>query len=119
MSRFGKVTVPNVECFPNSDFSWGANCLICEMWFFCLVLLHFLSLQPGDFVHTIGDAHVYLNHIEPLKIQLQREPRPFPSLFIKRTVTDIDDFKMEDFELVDYKPHPKIAMDMAVWNVLN
>lgn len=72
-------------------------------------------LQAGDFVHTLGDAHVYLNHIEPLKEQLTREPRDFPKLKIKRPeVSDINEFKYEDFDLVGYKPHPKIAMEMAV-----
>ena len=70
--------------------------------------------QPGDFVHTLGDAHVYVNHIEPLKEQLQRKPRPFPTVSIKRKVENIEDFKFEDFELIGYKPYPKIAMEMAV-----
>ena len=70
--------------------------------------------QPGDFVHTIGDAHVYVNHIEPLKEQLKREPRPFPTVNIKRKVENIEDFTVDDFELVGYKPYPKIEMQMAV-----
>eukprot|EP01135_Chromosphaera_perkinsii_P008009 Nk52_evm81s1073 gene=Nk52_evmTU81s1073 len=72
------------------------------------------GLKPGDFIHTMGDAHVYLNHVEPLKKQLTRTPRPFPSFRFKREVTDIDDFKYEDFEVMDYKPHPKIEMEMSV-----
>ena len=71
-------------------------------------------LFPGDFIHTLGDAHVYKNHVTPLQEQLSREPRPFPKLNIKRKVDCIDDFKMEDFELVGYQPHPKIAMEMSV-----
>ncbi|XP_029003102.1 thymidylate synthase isoform X1 [Betta splendens] len=70
--------------------------------------------QPGDFVHTLGDAHIYLNHIEPLKIQLQRELRPFPKLKILRNVESINDFCAEDFEICDYNPHPTIKMQMAV-----
>ena len=70
--------------------------------------------QPGDFVHTLGDAHVYVNHIKPLKEQLQRKPRPFPTVSIKRKVENIEDFKFEDFELSGYNPYPKIAMEMAV-----
>ena len=73
-----------------------------------------LILQPGDFVHTLGDVHVYVNHVEPLKEQLKREPRPFPTVSIKRKVENIEDFKFEDFELQGYKPYPKIAMEMAV-----
>ena len=70
-----------------------------------------LIFQPGDFVHTIGDAHVYVNHIERLKKQLRRKPRPFPTVSFKRKVEDIEDFKFEDFELQGYEPHSKIAMD--------
>ncbi len=62
----------------------------------------------------LGDAHVYNNHIDALEKQLERIPRPFPKLKIARNVTDIDDFKTEDFVVDGYDPHPKIAMDMAV-----
>eukprot|EP00729_Bicosta_minor_P011978 gene11977-35015_t len=78
------------------------------------MIAHVCDLVPGDFVHTLGDAHVYSNHVEPLKVQLEREPRPFPTLNIKRKITSIDDFSFDDFELVGYKPHAKIAMEMAV-----
>lgn len=70
--------------------------------------------QPGEFVHTLGDSHVYCSHVDPLKEQLKRKPRPFPTLRIKREVQNIEDFRFEDFELCDYRPHPKIDMDMAV-----
>ncbi|BHF82600.1 hypothetical protein SprV_0802573900 [Sparganum proliferum] len=79
-----------------------------------LMIAHITGLKPGDFVHTVGDCHVYTNHKEALKKQLKRVPRPFPRLVIKRQVTDIDDFKAEDFEVVGYKPYPKIPMKMAV-----
>jgi len=74
------------------------------------------NLEPGEFIHVMGDTHVYLNHIDALKIQLEREPRPFPNLRIKPgTQRDsIDGFKVEDFELTDYNPYPKIEMEMAV-----
>jgi len=72
------------------------------------------GLKPGEFVHTLGNAHVYSNHVEPLKEQLQRTPRPFPVLKINPDVTDIDGFQMSDFELVGYNPHKKIEMEMAV-----
>ena len=67
------------------------------------------SIKPGDFVHTFGDAHVYLNHIEPLTVQLGRQPKEFPKLVIKRKVENI-----EDFAIKGYEPHPKITMEMAV-----
>eukprot|EP00401_Gymnodinium_catenatum_P015097 CAMPEP_0117489624 /NCGR_PEP_ID=MMETSP0784-20121206/17133_1 /TAXON_ID=39447 /ORGANISM="" /LENGTH=489 /DNA_ID=CAMNT_0005284361 /DNA_START=45 /DNA_END=1514 /DNA_ORIENTATION=- len=72
------------------------------------------DLKPGDFVHTLGNAHVYSNHIEPLEQQLQRTPRPFPVLKLNPEVKDIDGFQMTDFELFGYNPHGKIAMEMAV-----
>ncbi|XP_044730294.1 thymidylate synthase isoform X2 [Chrysoperla carnea] len=78
------------------------------------MIAHVTNLKAGDFVHTLGDSHVYLNHVDALNEQLLRKPRPFPKLIIKRNVSDIDDFKAEDFELIGYKPHAKIAMEMAV-----
>lgn len=62
----------------------------------------------------MGDSHVYLNHVEALKEQLKRKPRPFPSLHINKEVQNIEDFQVDDFELCNYKPHPKINMEMAV-----
>jgi dihydrofolate reductase/thymidylate synthase len=70
--------------------------------------------KPGDFIHTIGDAHVYLNHVEPLKEQLKRTPRPFPKIKINPDKTDIDGFSMEDFQVIGYQPLKAIKMDMAV-----
>lgn len=73
-----------------------------------------VDMQPGQFVHVMGDAHVYSNHVDALKEQLERTPGKFPKLIIKRNVTDIDDFKFEDFEVVDYNPQATIKMKMAV-----
>jgi len=70
--------------------------------------------KPGDFIHTIGDAHVYLNHVEALQEQIKREPRAFPKLKINPNKTDIDDFVYEDFEVIGYDPHKTIKMKMAV-----
>jgi len=72
------------------------------------------GLKAGEFIHNMGNTHVYKNHIEPLKTQLERTPRPFPVLKINPDVKDIDSFQMSDFELIGYNPHGKIAMDMAV-----
>ena len=72
------------------------------------------GLRAGEFVHVIGDAHVYSNHVDALREQLTREPRPFPRLTINPTKTDIDSFVYEDFTVEDYKPHKKIEMQMAV-----
>ena len=78
------------------------------------MIAHVTDLKPGDFVHTLGDAHVYLNHLEPLKVQLERVPKEFPKLVIKRKVENIEDFKFEDFAMEGYDPYPKITMEMAV-----
>ncbi len=67
-----------------------------------------------DFVHTLGDAHIYTNHFDQIKLQLSREPRELPTLKINRTVNRIEDFKFEDFEIVDYNPHPAIKGKVAV-----
>jgi len=78
------------------------------------IMAQVCDLKPGDFIHTMGDAHVYLNHVEPLKIQLKREPRPFPTLTMNPNVKDINAFTVEDFKLEGYNPHPAIKMSMAV-----
>jgi dihydrofolate reductase/thymidylate synthase len=72
------------------------------------------GLKPGEFIHSMGNAHVYENHIEALKTQLERTPRPFPVLRINPDVKDIDSFEAKDFEILGYNPHGKIAMEMAV-----
>jgi len=71
------------------------------------------GLRPGDFVHVLGDAHVYANHVEPLKEQLKNVPRHFPRLRINPTKTDIDSFVFEDFELEGYAPHKAIKMQVG------
>lgn len=72
------------------------------------------GLKPGTFVHTLGDAHLYLNHLEQAQIQLGREPRALPEMKIEREVKSIDDFRYEDFELVGYDPHPHIKAEVSV-----
>ncbi|KAK1173694.1 thymidylate synthase-like [Acipenser oxyrinchus oxyrinchus] len=98
----------------SGDMGLGVPFNIASYALLTYMIAHITGLKPGDFVHTLGDAHIYLNHIEPLKIQLQREPRPFPKLNILRKVNSIDDFKAEDFEIIGYNPHPAIKMQMAV-----
>ncbi len=79
-----------------------------------IMIAHITGLKPGEFIHTIGDAHIYKNHITPLKEQISREVRKFPKLFIKNDKKDIDSFSFQDFELVGYDPHPTIKMDMSM-----
>ena len=72
------------------------------------------GLQPGEFVHTLGDAHIYLNHLEQVKLQLAREPRPLPVLKLNPAVKSIFDFRYEDFCIEGYDPHPHIRGEIAV-----
>ncbi|MDR1779559.1 MAG: thymidylate synthase [Tannerella sp.] len=72
------------------------------------------DLEAGDFVHTLGDAHIYSNHLEQVRLQLTREPRPLPQMHINPSVKSIFDFRYEDFELRNYDPHPHIKGDVAV-----
>ncbi|MFI8713504.1 thymidylate synthase [Brevibacillus brevis] len=78
------------------------------------MVAHVTGLEVGDFVHTIGDAHLYLNHIEQVKLQLTREPKPLPKLVLNPDVTSIFDFKYEDIEIVGYESHPHIKGEVAV-----
>lgn len=98
----------------SADMGLGVPFNIASYSLLTRMIAHVTGLKPGEFVHTLADAHVYSNHVEPLKQQLERVPRPFPKLVIRRPVANIDDFKAEDFELVGYNPHGKIKMEMAV-----
>lgn len=72
------------------------------------------GLKPGEFIHTLGDAHIYLNHLDQVKLQLTRQPRKLPQIIINRDVDSILDFKYEDFKLIDYNPHPHIKGEVSV-----
>ena len=72
------------------------------------------GLEPGDFVHTLGDAHIYTNHFEQVALQLSRQPRPLPKMIINPDKKDIFNFKYEDFELTGYDPWPSIKAPVAV-----
>ena len=79
-----------------------------------MMMAQVTGLEPGDFVHTFGDLHIYTNHIEQVKIQLSREPYPLPQIKINPNVKSIFDFKYDDFELVNYLAHPHIKGEVAV-----
>lgn len=78
------------------------------------MLAHVTGYEAGDFVHTIGDAHIYSNHMEQVQLQLSRRPKALPQLNITRDVDSIFDFKFEDFEVVNYDPDPVIKAPVAV-----
>lgn len=78
------------------------------------LIAHVTELKTGDLVHTLGDAHLYLDHLEPLHVQLERIPRPFPKLQIEPSVTNIDEIRYEHLNLEGYDPYPSIKMHMSV-----
>ncbi|CAD5116601.1 DgyrCDS5477 [Dimorphilus gyrociliatus] len=98
----------------SADMGLGVPFNIASYSLLTIMIAHICELKPGEFVHTIGDCHVYTNHVEGLQEQLKREPRPFPKIRVKGKVANIEDFKLDDFELEGYKPYPKIALEMAV-----
>jgi len=96
------------------DMGLGVPFNIASYSLLTLMMAQVCGLKPGEFVHTLGNAHVYQNHVEPLETQLVRTPRPFPTLKVNPDVKDIDAFQASDFELIGYNPHGTIKMDMAV-----
>ena len=79
-----------------------------------MMMAQVTGLEPGEFVHTLGDAHIYSNHFEQVQEQMSREPRRLPRMVINPDVKDLFDFKFEDFTLEDYDPHPHIKGVVAV-----
>ena len=79
-----------------------------------MMMAQVTGLEPGDFVHTTGDTHLYINHLEQARLQLTREPRPLPTMRLNPDVKSLYDFKFEDFELVGYEPWPHIKADVSV-----
>jgi thymidylate synthase len=79
-----------------------------------MMMAQVCGLQPGEFVHTLGDAHLYLNHIEQAQLQLTRDFRPLPTMHMNPAITNLFDFKYEDFELLNYDPHPHIKAAVAI-----
>jgi len=98
----------------SADIFLGVPFNIASYALLTMMLAQVTGLRPGDFVHTLGDAHLYTNHLEQARIQLQREPRHLPVMKINPEVTDMFAFRFEDFELVDYDPHPHIKAPVAV-----
>lgn len=98
----------------SADVFLGVPFNIASYALLTMLLAQVARLQPGDFVHTFGDVHIYNNHIEQVNLQLQREPRPLPILKINPAVTDIFSFKYEDFTLENYDPHPAIKGEVSV-----
>ncbi|XP_026411808.1 putative bifunctional dihydrofolate reductase-thymidylate synthase isoform X1 [Papaver somniferum] len=98
----------------SADMGLGVPFNIASYSLLTCMIAHVCDLVPGDFIHVIGDAHVYKTHVRPLQKQLRKLPRPFPTLEISPEKKDIDSFVATDFKLMDYDPHQKIEMKMAV-----
>jgi thymidylate synthase len=98
----------------SADIFLGVPFNIASYALLTLMMAQVCGLQPGEFVHTLGDAHIYLNHMEQVNLQMTRDPFPLPQMKINPNVKSIFDFKFEDFELVGYQSHPHIAGKVAV-----
>ncbi|MFL9843055.1 thymidylate synthase [Flavobacterium rhizosphaerae] len=98
----------------SADIFLGVPFNIASYALLTLMIAHVCGFEPGNFVHTFGDAHIYNNHIEQLELQLTREPRPLPKMILNPEVKNIFDFNFDDFTLTDYDPHPHIKGVVAV-----
>ncbi len=98
----------SADCFLGVPFNIASYALLCMM------MAQVTGLRPGEFIHTLGDAHLYKNHLEQARLQLTREPRPLPRMIINPTVDDIFGFRYEDFTLEGYDPHPHIKAKVSV-----
>ncbi|MCK6437225.1 thymidylate synthase [Rivihabitans pingtungensis] len=98
----------------SADIFLGVPFNIASYALLTLMVAQVCQLQPGEFIHTLGDAHLYSNHLEQAQLQLSREPRPLPVMRLNPAVTDLFAFKFEDFTLEGYDPHPAIRAEVAV-----
>ncbi len=98
----------------SADIFLGVPFNVASYALLTLMLAQVSGLQPGEFVHTFGDAHLYNNHLEQARLQLSREPRPLPTLRLNPEVRDLFTFGYEDFKLEGYQPHPRIKAEVAV-----
>ncbi len=98
----------------SADIFLGVPFNIASYALLLMMVAQVTGLEPYEFIHTLGDTHLYLNHIEQAKLQLSRTCRPLPKMYLNPSITSIFDFKYEDFKLEGYEPHPSIKADVAV-----
>ncbi|MDR0743886.1 MAG: thymidylate synthase [Tannerella sp.] len=98
----------------SADLFLGVPFNIASYALLLMMVAQVTGLIAGDFIHTLGDAHIYANHVEQIKLQLSRTPRPLPEMRINPNVKNIFDFNYEDFELIHYDPHPHIKGEVSV-----
>lgn len=98
----------------SADIFLGVPFNIASYSLLTMMMAQVTGYRPGEFIHTLGDAHIYLNHIDQVKLQLTREPRPLPLMHLNPEVNDIFEFRYEDFTLTGYDPHPVIKGDISV-----
>ena len=98
----------------SADFFLGVPFNIASYALLTLMIAQVTNLLPGSFVHTLGDYHLYLNHLAQAKLQLQRNPKKLPKMLLNQNIKNIFDFKYEDFTLVNYNPEPSIKADVAI-----
>ena len=130
-AQIGQMALPPCHCFFQFDVTPDGrlNCMLyqrsCDMFLgvpfniasyslLTMMIAQVCGLKPGEFVHTLGNAHIYSNHFEQVKLQLTREPLPLPTVRLNPNIKNIDDFKFEDIELVDYQSHGVIKGEVAV-----
>ncbi len=130
VSEIGKMALPPCHCLfqfyvadgklscqlyqRSADIFLGVPFNIASYALLTMMIAQVCCLKPGEFIHTLGDAHIYSNHFEQANLQLTRDPFPLPEMHLNPHVTSIFDFKFEDFELVDYQAHPSIKAPIAV-----
>jgi thymidylate synthase len=98
----------------SADIFLGVPFNIASYALLTMMMAQVCDLRPGEFIHTLGDAHIYSNHREQIELQLRREPYPLPGMRLNPGVRDLFAFDFEDFELVDYRHHPHIRGQVAV-----